>query len=208
MIGISHCPKSQYYSRICLDAWKSFGYEVNWFEATTPNTLWDEFPDVYNGELRFEKHKTRSGNRFTPTELAIWYSHYRLWQYAASNGPVHIIEHDTYPYRSLHDFQSNPMVVFSRFPAYHGSWLGTDAHISPGSGYYITPEVANTMAEQVKNYRIIENVDGYILKALRRYWNIKDYETLNETMLDYTSCFQIYNEEVGTSARHNEEWEL
>ena len=207
MIAISHCKKSQYYSKICLDAWNSFGYEVKWFEATTPNSLVKEFPDVYNGELKFAKTKRHNNNRFTPTEIAIWYSHYRLWQYTVTSGaPVHIIEHDTYPYKRLCDFEDSPISVFSMFPAYEGAWMGKDPHISPGSGYYIRPEVANAMIEHVRGIRINENVDGFILNALMRAWTMREYRHINEQMLNYCSCFQLYNEAIGTSASHNDEY--
>lgn len=211
MIGISHCPKSRYYSEICLDAWDRLGHSVNWFEATTPNSI----PE--NGELRFGKDKwakISGANPWTPTEKAIWYSHFRLWNYVIDNGPTYIIEHDTYPTKPLFHFEGIvDAAVFSIFPRYNGAWLGTEEHISPGSGYYLTPHIAKQMVKNVKLYgetrigsgstSIGANVDSYILRTMQYVWNTRDYKHINKLLLQYCSCFQLYNEDMGTSAEHN-----
>lgn len=207
MIAISHCPKSRYYSEICLDAWNKLGYTVNLFEAVTPNLLYNEFPNALEGELKFYKRKgTKSKNPFTPTELAIWYSHYRLWQYAAQQKtPTLILEHDTYPFKPLVDFSDKPLIIFSQFPSYEGAWTGIEEILSPGSGYYLTPMTAKLMCEYATSVRHRYNVDAFILEAAKIANNLVTHNETHDYMSPYISCFQLYNEEVGTSAIHNED---
>ena len=58
MIAITGEEKSDYYSSICSAEWAKYGYSVERFEATTPDTLGDQ--------LNFADKKF-SGNPFTPT---------------------------------------------------------------------------------------------------------------------------------------------
>lgn len=191
MIAISGCPKSQYYSSICTEAWQSLGYSVRKFEATTPETL--------GNELAFAEKKF-SGKPFTPTEKAIWYSHFRLWQTVRT--PTHIIEHDTYPTKLLQDFSDKPAAIFSIFPRNDSAWQGRREHISPGSGYYITLSTASILIDYARSMEITENVDGFIYQQLKRILGMEDKE-FNEYHLNRSSCFQIVNYDVGTSAQHN-----
>ena len=58
MIVLPDCPKSQYYSKICVERWEELGYNISLFEGTTPDTL--------GNRLDFAEKKT-TGKPFTPT---------------------------------------------------------------------------------------------------------------------------------------------
>jgi hypothetical protein len=196
MIGITRCFKSLYYSSICLDAWEEMGYSVEWFEATVPETMGDG--------LIFSKRKFGNGNKFTETEKAIWYSHHRMWE--SITEPTYIIEHDTYPIRRLVDQTGKEAALFSMFPRNVDAWLGAEKDwLSPGSGYYITPETASKLISNIKNRTIRQNVDGYIVTELHRMFGKSDFDEFSSNQLMHASCFQIQHEDIGTSAKHNEE---
>jgi len=196
MIAITGDWKSEYYSSICLEKWAELGYEVEWFEATTPATL--------GTELDFRETKF-NGNRYTEFEKAIWYSHFYLWQ--SITEPTYIIEHDTYPLKKLPEFDEVGM--FSLFPRNNQAWLRGRTEISPGSGYYITKQVAEHLIETALAEPIYENVDGHIFRILNPYIGQHLDRTLeadiaiNNYWCEHASCFQIVNYEVGTSAEHN-----
>lgn len=191
MIAISDCPKSNYYSSICVDAWTRLGYTVDLFEATTPKTL--------GNELRFAEKKF-NGNPFTPSEKAIWYSHYNLWKTVRE--PTHIIEHDTYPTKRLFDFNGSEAAIFSIFPRNDDAWMGRKEEISPGSGYYITLSTASILIDNALAVVIDENVDGFLFRHLKRILDMR-MEEFNDYHVERSSCFQIVNYDVGTSAEHN-----
>jgi len=197
MIAITGCPKSQYYSSICLDAWSKLGYEVEWFEASIPDTIKDLC------ELTFAENKW-SGYAFTPTEKAIWYSHYRLWKTVEE--PTYIIEHDTYPMNRLPEFSDKPCGIFSCFPRnpkhpVHTPQHGHGSGIAPCSGYYLTPETARTLIKNIAKKHDC-NVDAYVHDQFRKLLNIKDSEFV-EYYASISTCFQIYNHDIGASAEHN-----
>lgn len=198
MIAITGDWKSEYYSSICLERWAELGYEVEWFEATTPATL--------GTELTFRETKF-NGNKFTEFEKAIWYSHFYMWQ--SITEPTHIIEHDTYPIKKLPKFEGE-VGMFSIFPRNNKAWLRGRTEISPGSGYYITKQVAEHLIEEALKEDIYENVDGHIFQKLNPYVytgsldrTLDADKAVNNYWCEHASCFQIVNYEVGTSAEHN-----
>lgn len=96
-IVIKDHPASEYYFCMMQPLWKDLNVNVQRFDATTPDTL----PD---GPLIFEpintlKYKARGYRKeFTPTEKAVWYSHYRLWQKCIEmNQRIFVLEHDANP---------------------------------------------------------------------------------------------------------------
>lgn len=198
MIVLSDCPKSQYYSKICVERWEELGYNISLFEGTTPDTLGDE--------LEFLDAKGTSGNPFTPTEKAIWYSHFRLWQTVKE--PTYIIEHDTYPFRKLPKFKED-FGLFSIFPRNNHAWLKMEEHVSPGSGYYISERFATLLIASALSRQIRENVDGHIHTEIERELSMNQsrsararMEQLNRKYCHNASCFQIVNYDIGTSADH------
>lgn len=198
MIVLSDCPKSQYYSKICVERWEELGYNISLFEGTTPDTLGDD--------LQFKDAKGTSGTPFTPTEKAIWYSHFRLWQTVKE--PTYIIEHDTYPFRKLPKFKED-FGLFSIFPRNNNAWLKMEEHVSPGSGYYITERFATLLIASALSRQIQENVDGHIHTEIERELSMNQtgsararMEQLNRKYCHNASCFQIVNYDIGTSADH------
>jgi len=194
MIALSDCPKSQYYSKICVERWEELGYNISLFEGTTPDTLGDELP--------FAERKQTSGNVFTPTEKAIWYSHFRLWQ--SIEEPTYVIEHDTYPYRRLPDFGKNNFGLFSTFPRNDKAWLKLEEHLSPGSGYYINRQGASILIDWALAQPQNENVDGHIFQTFKRLSGLNGDEFIAK-YIAMASCFQIVQYDIGTSAEHNNE---
>ena len=189
MIALSGDSKSQYYSRICLDKWAELKYNIEIFEGTTPDTLGDE--------LQFAPEKL-SGSPFTEIEKAIWYSHFRLWRTVKE--PTYVIEHDTYPFRSLPKFER--FGFFSIFPRNEQAWQGVKETISPGSGYYIDRQTASILIEWALAREMNENVDGHIYQTFKKLSGLKEAEFQKKYLKD-ASCFQIVKYEIGTSAEHN-----
>ena len=185
--------KSDYYSSIVNQEWKKFGVTPTPHWGTTPET-------IPNGPLRFAEHKF-SGTKWTDFEIAIWYSHYRVWQQVRE--PTYVIEHDTYPLRPLPKFDKD-WGMFSLFPANDDAWLGRGQNISPGSGYYINITSASILMDMATCTEITENVDGHIFTTMKRFMGLKEKE-LQEKFLKTASCFQIVNYNIGTTASHNHE---
>ena len=190
MIAVRGDRRSDYYSAICTSQWRGMGYDVEKFDAITPDTL--------GNELTFAERKF-NGNRFTQIELAIWYSHFRLWD--TIKEPTYVIEHDTYPYKKLPEFDGH-WGLFSLFPRNEQAWQGEKETISPGSGYYITRQSASILRDWALAKPIDENVDGHIHQTVKL--NLKQTEAeFNDYHVKNASCFQIVNYQVGTSAEHN-----
>ena len=179
MIVLSHCPKSRYYSKICLERWAELGYTIETVEGTTPDNL--------GNEIDFADKKF-SGKLFTEIEKAIWYSHFRLWQ--TIKEPTYVIEHDTYPFRPLPDFGMNNFGLFSIFPRNNDAWLKMQEHISPGSGYYINRQGASILIDWALAIEHSENVDGHIHQTFLRLSGLKEQE-FHDKFLETASCFQI-----------------
>ena len=193
MIVLSHCPKSQYYSKICVERWEELGYTIETVEGTTPDNL--------GNEISFADRKF-SGNQFTQIEKAIWYSHFRIWKTITE--PTYVIEHDTYPFRPLPEFGDSSFGLFSLFPRNDDAWMKLREHISPGSGYYINRQGASILIDWALAIEQNENVDGHIHQTFRRLSGLKEQE-FQDKFVDTASCFQIVQYDIGTSAEHNNE---
>lgn len=97
MIVIKDDPVSEHYASITLPAWKKNGFNVERFDACTP----DKLPDF---TLEFQYLDTKMyvdrnlKKEHTPTEKACWYSHMSLWKKSIDLGrPILVLEHDSYP---------------------------------------------------------------------------------------------------------------
>ena len=100
---------SESYAEYCIPKWESLGYYITRIDAYTPDT-------IPSGPLIFTKNYSEKygdhGKIFSPTEMAIWYSHYKTWQIVAeTRSPSLILEHDSIPndsntinWNSSHDF--------------------------------------------------------------------------------------------------------
>lgn len=196
MIAITGDRRSDYYSSICTSKFRSMGYNVEKFEATTPDRVGETMR--INTELQFADSKF-NGNRWTGIEIAIWYSHLRMWE--SITEPTYVVEHDTYPYKALPEFDGH-WGLFSVFPRNEQAWQGETETISPGSGYYITKQSASILRDTALAQPITENVDGHIHQTVKTNMRQKGSE-FNDYWVQYASCFQIVNYNVGTSAEHN-----
>lgn len=97
MIIIKDDPVSEHYASITLPAWKKCGFDVQRFDACTP----DKLPD-FTMEFQYLdtwKYIDRNIKKdHTPTEKACWYSHMSLWKKCVDLGrPILVLEHDSYP---------------------------------------------------------------------------------------------------------------
>jgi hypothetical protein len=84
MIRVKDDFKSETYAKYCAKSWTDAGFEVNFFDAVTPDTL-------HLGEnLNFrEKHK--------PAEKGCFISQYLLWKKCyEEDRPILVLEHDAY----------------------------------------------------------------------------------------------------------------
>jgi len=84
MIRVKGDEKSETYAKYCAKSWTDAGFEVNFFDAVTPDTL------RWGGHLNFDKsHK--------PAEKACFISQYLLWKKCyEENRPILVLEHDAY----------------------------------------------------------------------------------------------------------------
>lgn len=84
MIRIKDDEKSETYAKYCAKSWTDAGFEVNFFDAVTPDTL-------HLGEhLNFDASHN-------PGEKACFVSQYLLWKKCyEDNRPLLILEHDAY----------------------------------------------------------------------------------------------------------------
>lgn len=190
MIVVSNDAKSKYYSSLCIDQWNKLGYNITKKEGTTPSTL--------GNQILFADKKF-NGNKFTDIEKAIWYSHYNLWRHIEE--PTYIIEHDTYPYKELPEF--NELIgFFSTFPRNDDAWRKKRETISPGSGYFVNRTSASILRDWAVSATVTENVDGFLYQTAKKLLNQSE-EEFESNQLKFASCFQLVNYEVGTSAEHN-----
>lgn len=195
MIAIPGNEISEYYASITTNQWERYGYAVERVAATTPATLGDE--------LRFAKLKF-SGNAFTQTEKAIWYSHYYLWERCQQEGtPMCVIEHDCYPTRKLRDFTGFNLYPFCSFPRNDKAWQKLREVVAPGGGYFLTPKAATTLIHRAKESIIRENVDGALHQTMKLYNNIYSEDQFNKEFAPWLSSYQIVNYDLGVTVYHN-----
>lgn len=143
-------------------SWLDQGFDLEAFEATTPDTIPPNGPLVFGDKVRDQKRGLDNPIvSFTDAEKAIWYSHYNLWhlcQYV--DRPIIIIEDDT--------------VLTSEFPS---SWNVTSLKYFVRSsttdrktdrrefvwagGYVVTPVGAERLIRLAEKQPIDINVDGF-----------------------------------------------
>lgn len=199
MIAISGNETSEFYSQVCKESWEKRGFAVDHFEAVVPETM------PTDGELKFGLHKGR--REFTPTEKAIWYSHFRLWQLCVeTNEPIHVIEHDSFLLDDLPDFSDADIELFAIFDyRYKSSYKGLQNVVSPCAGYYITPEVANVMIAKATASPITLNVDWTVHETYDDYHLAETGRENHRFQLNIQGqCVvqQLYIPDVGTTIEH------
>ena len=98
MIVVKDNHISESYAEYCIPKWESLGYSITRIDAYTPDT-------IPLGPLGFKRNLSHkyiknggSGKAFSPTEVAIWYSHYKVWNIVGDTQmPSLILEHDSCP---------------------------------------------------------------------------------------------------------------
>jgi len=170
MIGMEEHPISQMYMRSVLPSWKKHNYTVEIFPAITPKDLYKKH------KLEFGLKSSRKGKReFTPTEKSVWYSHFELWCKCYRNKePILIIEHDSKLVKPLPEMKKEGYKFLSYIDRDFGNFQGR--HIAPGSGYYITPNIASRLIAPAVSSVLLQNSDGH----LGTFLNLKRQKTMND----------------------------
>ena len=174
MIHQSGHPISQMYVREVTPSWKDHGITPKMHEATTPKDL------VYRNELKFDIKKFGRGRRpFTPTEKAVWYSHFDLWCKCVREGALTIVEHDSKLMKPLPDMSKEGYKFLSYSADYNDK-------MSVGSGYYLTSPVAERLVAGAMSNKINKNSDGFIgtLLNFAAQVKMKDYFYINQICFD------------------------
>lgn len=180
MIKMTGHPVSEMYSRIALSSWQKLGYKVNTFEAVTPKDL------CYKHKLTFDVLRSKKPFReHTLTEKAVWYSHFELWcKCLDKQKPIVIIEHDSKLVKQLPDLSKEGYKFLSYIDRDFGPHKGI--HIAPGSGYYITPNVAERLIAKAVCRPITKNSDGHIATLLnfKKQVQMNDYLYIEQINID------------------------
>lgn len=88
MIRIKGNNISEGYANYCLPSWTNAGFDVQLYDAVTPETIADQ-PD----QIEFIPKGDSRDN--TDTEIACFYSQYNLWKRCYETGtPTLVLEHD------------------------------------------------------------------------------------------------------------------
>lgn len=149
MIVIKDNPISEYYASITLPEWRKAGFEVQVFDACTPNNPPDNFTMNFT-YLRTAKYLDLNLNKeHTPTEQACWYSHMSLWKKCVDlDRSILVLEHDSYPlYPSLIDTDTDMDLI--TYDVY-------------GTGcYIISPNLSRRSWEMFVEFKLPVNIGPY-----------------------------------------------
>ena len=206
MIVIDEHPISQMYSRITVPTWEKLGHKINKFSAVTPKDLYKK------GQLIFGFKKNRN---FTGTEKAVWYSHFELWcECLKSNTPMIILEHDSKIIKPLPDLSKEGY----KFLSFINRDFGRKGHhLAPGSGYYITPLVAQRLIAEAVCKPITSNSDGHLSRNMnyKRQVEMNDFHYIEQINIDGLNTIDHKNpnrnyvgldyEEIDISSIHGQE---
>ena len=176
MIHMSEHPISQMYVRLTEPSWRKFGHKLNFFEAVTPKDLYKKNKLIFN----------RKDRDFTETEKAVWYSHFELWCKCLNSGKgMIIIEHDSKLVKSLPNLQNEGYKYLSYMKRDFGKYEGKCV-LSPGSGYYITPIVAQRLIASAVAKDIEINSDGHICDNtnIKRQTRMNDFYYIEQINID------------------------
>lgn len=196
MIQIPDNQISQHYRNQTLPTWEKFGYEVNMFDAVTPEDL-----HLYD-YLEFGKYYDMRD--FTDTEKAGFYSHVELWkQCIEDNEPITIIEHDVaclsaeipiiaelFSFASFSSDFAWEDYCGHRFRE-HPFWGETQKICPPTHAYYMTPFIAEMLLDIVMSRPQYNFVDDILFIAMGKN---KTYITEHAT--------PIYDHSVGGTMSH------
>lgn len=177
MIVMKDHPVSIMYQREVLPSWEKLGHDVKLFDATTPKDL------VYKNKLDFKTKTTGKKREFTATEKAVWYSHFELWCKCIDKGPLIVLEHDSKLVKQLPDMSEEGYKFLSFIDRDYGA---KGKHIAPGSGYYITPPIAERLVAQAVAKPITQNSDGHLSTVMnwKRQIQMNDYHYIQQINFD------------------------
>lgn len=152
MISLLECDRMTPVRERATESWEDQGIKVNLFSAYTPDTM----PNFLN--LKPYKNKKGGQVSMSPTEQAIWYSHFYLWKKAKElNKPICIIEEDCELISSFpNNFEVYNLISFC---------YNTLGLLTPAAGYTITP----TAAKKLYNIAVSEIMDYNIDHLLLKY---------------------------------------
>jgi GR25 family glycosyltransferase involved in LPS biosynthesis len=171
MIQIPDNGVSDYYKKLSLPTWEKFGYEINMFDAVTPDTL-----NNYN-YLEFGKYY--DFREFTDTEKAGFYSHVELWKKCIDmNEPITIIEHDVeclseeipiiselFAFATFQNDDAWENYCGHRFRG-HPFWGEGFKICPPTHAYYMTPHYAELLLDIVTSRPQYSFVDDILFIAM------------------------------------------
>ena len=175
MIQIKDHPVSQMYMRTVMPSWNEHGIKVIQYDATTPKDL------VYRNTLNFGRKTAGRTKYFTSTEKSVWYSHFDLWCQCIKKGPLVIIEHDSMLSKPLPNFDKEGYKVLSYMKKHDGVVV-----MSPGSGYYITPPIAERLVARAVCKPIDKNSDGHLMEIMnfKRQNSMNDFFYIEQIIID------------------------
>lgn len=171
---------SMHYYKQSMPSWYQYGFKTNILDAVTPENNEYDF-------LRFGKK--RDTIEFTPTEIAVWYSHAKAWALCRDqNKPIIVVEHDIKLLQDIPESVYDSKISCLAF-TYHGERQAKLA----GGAYYLTPEIARRMLLDAKKMdKVIYNSDSLI-----HHWCSKRGEW------NHTLSMQITDDEIGVTVEHN-----
>ena len=175
MIFLRDHPISVMYTREVRSSWKN--YDLNLFNGTKTIDL------PYRHQLIFDTKTVGKKREFTRTEKAVWYSHFDLWCKCMNQGPLIVVEHDSKLIKPLPDLKNEGYKFLSFINRDFGK-KGID--IAPGSGYYITPQVAERLVSRAVCQPIIQNSDGHLSSIMNwhRQKKMNDFYYIEQINFD------------------------
>lgn len=169
MISISDNQLSQQLREVCQASWEHDGWEVNHFEAITPDTM-DRCPIELAFGLKNESKRIKYNAPFSETEKAIWASHVSLWYMCwQQRKPYVILEHDcklitqfprAWDLHALKYFCKAGQL--DRTSKMLGKTDPRQIKYTPAAGYIILPDHADLMLHEVVTSDMYLAVDGMI----------------------------------------------
>lgn len=195
MIQIPDNEVSQTYKNMVLPSWEKHGYEINMFDAVTPD-------NIHNYDyLEFQQYW---GFRdFTTSEKAGFYSHVELWKKCIEmDEPIAIIEHDVELYKPNIKIMSD-LFGFSYFKNeeawknYAGRWhehpyWGRRRKICPIThAYYVSPKMAHRLYLKVLTSPQKLFVDCMLFQEM----NLDDNYIIEH-------CGPVFDKNIGNTMAH------
>jgi hypothetical protein len=191
-VGMIYLPKNKVsvkYRDIVKHSWLNAGYEIDFEEGVTPNTI-KKYPKLNFGKKTSGRN---AGREFTPTEKAVWCSHYMMWDIASRKSkPLIVAEHDVMLLKHIEkaDIEKLPIMGLC-----HMGLLSNKPEkgyrISAGGCYMLTPEIGKKMVDSLPK-KIEFNSDAYIHNFISRYGSFRQEHTT-----------QLFLPDLGVTIEHD-----